>query len=923
MDGLVGRGDDLAVLEGFLDRGPLPGARALVLEGPPGIGKTTLWTAGIERARRRGFEVLVTRPARADAELGFLALADLLHEANPDLLQSLPDHQRLALSAALEGGNAAPGARALYPAVLSVLSGMVLDSGLVIAIDDLQWLDADSAGALSFALRRLQDRELRLLVTRTSIAGMTSTDQLELVIDSERLDVTALDLDHMVRLVHDQLGLTLSNLQWRRLHEITGGNPLFVREFARVLASLEGPADLDQIPLPDRVESLLEERIRGLTQGAHRALLTIALAGESPIREVVSIVGLDALDDAVDAGALRIEHDRVRLAHPLLGEVARQRAGMRELRNVHRAISCATDDPANQALHLALATNGPDEEAARLVSSASSHTAQRGSNVTAAVLADHALRLTITGSQPYAERLLAAAVLHQRRGELGRVVELLAPQLEQLESPEHRAVARYLLVECDDSIPDEQAQEIRERALAELGDRSPGLRSRLLAAISMHQSVTNVSSIPEAEKRAVQAQTAALCTENLVAAEEAFAALCWARAMRGANLSELLATRAAAEPPPQVLIYDGVDRIEAVNRLWRGESESARARILVLRELAEQRAEEESYLALRLHCCELDLRCGRWADAELVIDEWARELPLMDYATSYLTRCRALLAAGRGNAELARSLALEALATVGRGSRWNALEALRALGLSQLLLGEPEQAAGSLQRVWEQTHEAGVGNLGTFPVGADLAEALALSGRGAEAGTVAQALGVAATAQDHPWAAAAAERAWGHVLLASGEVEQAALRLQRAASLFGDMDLQLDRCRSLTALGAAQRRARHLREARQTLDTAIDMLEALGSAGWAEPARLELARVGGRKSNDALTAAEQQVAQLVQEGLANKLISQRLVISTSTVEAHLTRIYRKLGVSSRTELARLMAEQSVGISPIPSDEFRT
>jgi DNA-binding NarL/FixJ family response regulator len=134
------------------------------------------------------------------------------------------------------------------------------------------------------------------------------------------------------------------------------------------------------------------------------------------------------------------------------------------------------------------------------------------------------------------------------------------------------------------------------------------------------------------------------------------------------------------------------------------------------------------------------------------------------------------------------------------------------------------------------------------------------------------------------------------------------------------MDLPFDRGRSLTALGVARRRARELRAARTTLEAAAAALDGIGSAGWAEQARLELARLGGRRRTEVLTATEQQVAQLVCDGLANKQIAQRLVVSTSTVEAHLTRIYRKLGVGSRTELARILAEQSVGLTPIPDGD---
>jgi DNA-binding NarL/FixJ family response regulator len=919
MDGLVGRGDDLAALEGFLDRGPVPGARTMLIEGPAGVGKTSLWSAGIERARRRGLRVLTARPAAADAELGFLGVADLLREIPGDLLDPLPAPHRLALLAAIEGDSSPPAARVLHSALLGALAGAVGDVGLLIAIDDIQWLDRESVGAVAFALRRLHEREVRVLLARRPASSLQQPHPLELAVPSERLVVTPLGLDDTMQLLDERTGLRLSRRAGRRLHAATGGNPLFTLELGSMLGDHPELGNLETIPLPDRIESVFEERLRVLSPAARTALLAATLAGDSACREIITVVGLDAVDAAVDAGVLLVENDRVRVLHPLLADVSRSHSPSGAVRELHRALAEATEDPERSALHRALSTHGPDAQVAEQAAAAAAAATLRGGHPTAAVLADHALRLTEQGSSMYAERLLAAAHGHWRAGQMSTVVELLRPAFGMLSSPQHRALARLLIGECDEQLSNEQCQDEWLLALDELGEEAPTLRSRLLATLSTSRAISDISSLASAERYAEQAWTAATVAGDVCAREESLASLCWARAMRGAPMAELLPGREPDHAPSEVLIGNGVDRIEAVWLLWQGEVQAARKRLQGLLRVSEERGEEESYLSLRLHLCELELRSGRWDVANALIDEWARELPVVAYANTFLTRCRALLEIGRGEAERGQWLAIEAARPLKRGGRWNELEAGRALGQSQLLRGQPE-AAESLMNVWEQLRAAGVDNPGTFPVGADLAEALTLCGRNVEAATVAQELSEAASAQRHRWAQAAAARAWGHVLLAQGEAERAAESLQEAAELFEAMDLQLDRGRSLTTLGVALRRARELRAARATLEAAAAALDSIGSEGWAEQTRLELARLGGRRRAEVLTATEQQVAQLVQDGLANKQIAQRMVISISTVEAHLTRIYRKLGVGSRTELARMLGGQSMGLSPIPDGD---
>ncbi|MGH2859101.1 MAG: helix-turn-helix transcriptional regulator, partial [Solirubrobacteraceae bacterium] len=262
------------------------------------------------------------------------------------------------------------------------------------------------------------------------------------------------------------------------------------------------------------------------------------------------------------------------------------------------------------------------------------------------------------------------------------------------------------------------------------------------------------------------------------------------------------------------------------------------------------------------------------------------------------------------------------------GAAWQELEALRALGIAALLAGEPEAATVSLREVWERTGEAGVADPGAFPVAPDLVAALSAAGAVAEARRVAERLAALAESQDHPWGRAAAARARGLILIAEGDAAAAAEALADARGRFEALEMRFAAARCELSLGTALRRLRRLREARDALAHAAARFDRLGSPGWAALARAETARVGGRRSaGGSLTPTEARVAELVGHGLANKQVAAELVVTVGAVEAHLTRIFAKLGVRSRTELARRLAdakaEESVGESPLPKSAGTT
>src|SRR5262249_28080817 len=271
-------------------------------------------------------------------------------------------------------------------------------------------------------------------------------------------------------------------------------------------------------------------------------------------------------------------------------------------------------------------------------------------------------------------------------------------------------------------------------------------------------------------------------------------------------------------------------------------------------------------------------------------------------------RCRALLAAGRGLPDETERWSAETIARAEEtGNRWDRLEALRARGAAALLAHEPVRAVESLREVWEHTEREGVHEPGVFPVAPDLVEVLVELDELAEARAIATRLGELASEQEHPWATAAARQCEAAVGLASdGDADTGAALLEQAADDFGSLGLPFAAARARLVLGRSRRRRRKWAAAREALERAAASFDETGSPGWADEARSELARVGGRRSPGAggLTPSEERVVDLAVEGLTTKEIAQKLVVTVNTVEVHLRHAYAKLGVHSRAQLAR-------------------
>jgi DNA-binding NarL/FixJ family response regulator len=899
---IVGRESELALLQEFF----ASERQAFVLTGGPGIGKTTLWEAGLEFAAERGLRVLRARPSDAEAQLSFAGLADLLDEVE---LTGLAPPQRHALEVALlrvEPAGAAPEPHAIALGLFNALRELAVKEPVVVGVDDIQWLDRSSAEALTFAARRLQGHAVRFLLAKRSEVASA----LDRAFESQELghrEVGPLSLGAMRRFLFERLELTLPRRTLRRVYEATAGNPLFALEVGRTFAERGAPGIGEDVPVPDAVDDLLGTRVDGLSEPLRRLLLGLALSAELHPAQVTAIAGGDVLEEALSADVVVLDGVRLRPAHPLLAAAARDRSSPVERRDVHRALAEALADPELRARHLALATEHEDPELAATLAAAAAAASARGATEEAVEHAKLALRLSPAGPERV-ERLLALGEYLLVAGHPQALIDLLSPEVDTLPPGTPRGRAHLLL---SVAVMEDDAWAFHvNRALAE-SEGDPALRASALANKAGVTAVFFATGIAEAEALALEALR--LLPDGDPKAERiVLEALGWARIMRGRPIDDLSGRDRVAAAVQH--LYQSLERVAGIRLAWRGETREARAAFTRLKSLADERGEALSSVALSLQLCELELRAGEWGAASRVLQEWDQSHDEGFTLTADFARCQALLAAGMGEPGPALEHAMEAIAGVSEErSAWPRLEGLRARGIAALLNHEPEQAAATLRAVWEHTEREGVEDPGAFPVAPDLVEALVEGGELDAATAVTERLSDLAEQQEHPWALATAKRCAALVRLASAAYdEEAAALLEQAAADYERLGLRFDHARSLLNLGRAQRRHRKWAAARSSLEEAAALFDEIGSSGWAEQARSELARIGARRPRPSgeLTPSEQRVAELAASGLSNKEIAQELVVTVYTVEAHLKHAYAKLGIRSRSQLAGRLSSQT-------------
>ena len=410
------------------------GPAALVLSGEPGIGKTVLWEAGLQNARGRFGSILTCRGVEAEASLSFAGLSELLGDVLDDVGASLAPPRRHALEVALllaEPGETAPDPHAIGLAVLDVLRALAEHGPVLVALDDVQWLDPASAGALQIAFRRLREEPIGLLATLRLGPEMASTVELERSFPNERLTVGPLTLAAVHRLLEERLGLELTRPELARVQEATAGNPFFALELGRELVRTNTrPAPGQPLRVPESLSELLGGRLARLPGETLDVLLLVAALARPTVDLVAATYGerdrvLEALQTAADDSVVELDEAAVRFTHPLLGSICYGRAPLWKRRAVHGALAGAVSDIEERARHMALAAAGPDRAAASHLETASDQAAARGAPGAAAELAELAAELTVDDPALARTRRFRAACLHRNAGDVEQAVTML------------------------------------------------------------------------------------------------------------------------------------------------------------------------------------------------------------------------------------------------------------------------------------------------------------------------------------------------------------------------------------------------------------------------------------------------------------------------------------------------------------------
>jgi len=905
---LFGREAEVAILDQLVNRIPDRGG-ALVLRGDPGIGKTELLSVASTAASSQGMSVLHAAGTQSEAGLAFAGLHQLLRPVLTGL-DRLPEPQRGALSAALGLTDAlAPEPFLIALAALNLLAYAAERTPLLLIADQAEWLDAPTTRALAFIARRLDDEPVAILFAlRDGPANPLDGAGLP------HLRLGGLDERAAGELLHATAADLTPGLR-RRILRLAAGNPLALLELPAALRAIPGRMDWPasgSLSLTSRLERAFAEQASGLPTQTRDLLLLAAADERASAPELLgsasllsgSEVSLAALDEAEIAGLAGIVDGSVIFRHPLVQSAIYQAATAERRRQAHVALAAAIDgDPDRRLWHVAASTVGPDEAIAHEVELLSVRLARRGAVALAVAAARRAAALSADSARR-CSRLLRAAELAFEAGEPD-LVEQLANEAEQLTpDPEQRARLAWLRSTFADAARDDPGQtrsliDAAEDA-ADAGNSDLALHLLFAAAVrcwrSDHGQQTR-DRIADAVERLAVPKTH----------PRRIATLAMAGSMRwGPDVSERLA---ALEASAVMLTADeeylaglaarAIGDHDAAARFLGSATGQLRAqgRLGVLVQVLVMRA----WVAIAQ---------GNWPSADLLVDEsdrLAREVGQSWWQTGSLI-ARAILCGLRGDTAVAERLAADAEKTVVSVGLTD-LSCMIAFtrGVIWLGAGRPAGALDHLTRAFDRTDRA-FHESARFMSITYLADAASQSGQPHVVTPILDELEQLARCTHSPTLHAGLVYA-RPVLAEDDEAE----RLYDMA-LKGDLRHQpFDHARLQLAYGIWLRRQRRVSESRAPLRAARQVFDALACIPWGERARQEL-RAAGEQSRDRVPAArdrlsaqELQIARMAATGMTNPEIAQQLYLSPRTVSSHLYRLFPKLGITSRSQLAGAIA----------------
>ncbi|MBE1582146.1 AAA family ATPase [Nonomuraea angiospora] len=905
---LFGRSAEIAAIDDVISRAREGAGAALVLRGEAGVGKTAL----LDLAASRGgsMRVLRTTGVEPESDLAFAALHQLLRPV-AGLLDALPGPQREAVRGALGLGGGASGDRFLLAAgVLSLLAEAAAPDGLVCVVDDFQWVDRASADALLFAARRLPTERIALLLAVRGDAPVKGVPPLRLGGLPEPAAAELLDgllepaaVEPLGGLLEpaaaELLDAAMPPAVKRELVAATGGNPLALREIVRRL----GPGQLaGREPLPDPLPGgtrLFGEQVAALPDDAR--LVALLAAVESDLDLVLRAAarmgaGRAALHELEVAGLVRVEGASVRFRHPLIRSAVHEAAAPASRRAAHEALAALSEGD-RRAWHLAAAALGQDESVAAALAETAARARDRGGYGDAATALARAAELT-PAPRTRAVRLKDAATAAWLGGRPGQAESLLA------EARDHAGGDRALEMEI-----------AQLRGRFELNSGSAAEAVRILAAGDSLDMLADA-----AEAASYVGDTAAIAELGRRAA--AFPEGFLRDVLAGIGL--MLSDGTGHELLRRALDRTG-ELTEAAGFLWATAAASYLGEADLAAELAARAGRVArvsgmvGQLPVVLEFVATGERiAGRLAESQALSEEGlelAREAGYANTVAAHLANL-AVLAALRGEEETCRGHAQEALA-IAIPHRVGLRAGVAAYALAMLDLGAGRFAAahdrftaivaagpgaGHPTVVWRSTPDRIEAAVGAGDLEAARAALEAYERWSAQAGT----------------AESRALLTRCRALVGAGpEKELPEKELEEALRLHAN---PYEAARTGLLLGERLRRAHRPGEARPHLRAALETFRRAGAEPWARRAHGEL-RAAGESAEpargpalDALTPQELRIAGLVADGLSSKEIAAQLFLSPRTVEYHLYKIYPKLGIGTRTELARLVVLQKAPVA---------
>jgi DNA-binding CsgD family transcriptional regulator len=913
--GLTGRGAQCGVLDRLVADVRSGESHALVLHGEAGVGKTALLDYLAEHAP--GFRVARAGGVESEMELAFAALHQLCAPML-DHLGGLPAPQREALGTAfgLSGGRT-PDRFLVGLAVLSLLSEVAAEQPLLCLIDDGQWLDRTSAQVLAFVARRLGAESVGLVFATRTPGG-----------DLDRLPELAVEglPEADARLILDAVlpGTIDARIRDQIIAE-TRGNPLALLELPLTLtpAQLAGGFGLPgAVPLEGSIEDSFRRRVAALPAPTRRLLLVAAAdpSGDTALvwRAAGRLgIGADAAGPATEAGLAEFG-TRLLFRHPLVRSAAYQAAPARDRREAHRALAEATDpdlDPDRRAWHRAQAAAGPDESVAAELERSAGRAQARGGLGAAAAFLRYAATLTLDPARR-AGRALAAAQAKIQAGSFGLAADLLdmaeAGPLSDFQQA-HADVARAQLAFVTSRGSDAPPLLVKAAGRLEVSD--PGLAratylDALSAAIHAGRLATPGSSVLQVALAASGAPPASqparapdLLLDGLVAHyNDGYPA-------GVPMLRQALAAFDDGLPAGEQMHWLWLACVAGAFRVWDDE----RLDVLSARHLQLARdtgALAELPLALTSRAYLL-LFAGELAAAAALIDEAEA---VKDATGTGLAPYGAMgLAALSGDEGVAVALIAATIEdATRRGEGVGITIAHWADAVLHNGLGRYDRAMAAAERA--SSYDDDPGSLIWTTV--ELIEAAARCGRPEAAARALTRLEEMTRASDTDWGQGIWARS--RALLAEGAAAEELYT--ESINRLGRTRLRVDLARARLLYGEWLRRERRRGDAREQLRTAHGMLAEMGVAAFAERARHELRATGETAhkrtftaADAELTAQEAQIARLARDGLSNPEIGTRLFISAHTVQYHLRKVFAKLGITSRSQLDRVLPSGPAGV----------